>query len=393
MIIKTSLLSILAFISFSHAGENLIIPPPNGTYGVNVETMNLIDHSRQDPFAPHPTPRSLMISIFYPSALACECQTELKPYMPPQTAQYINTEFSASGLPNDTLANVALSMCVPDDEITRQTGEFPIILFSPGFSASRYIYSMILQSIASEGFVVISTDHPFDTDIIEYPHGDDAVLATLTLNATDEQFGMYTRVRADDISFLLDALGGSRNTSALPCPLPPSLNTSRVAMLGHSLGGATTALAMARDPRILGGMNLDGTMWDSIHDSSTIGFTLAKPLVLFLEAANMNTPDGDYKNWYAQFWPSLAWKLQLELRNSTHFTFTDFPVLVERLVGFPLPDAVAGVLGSVAGKDVLRTLTAYMAALARMVLECTPSALLQRPSEDFPGVLYSNFLA
>lgn len=57
------------------------------------------------------------------------------------------------------------------------------------------------QALASKGYIVISVDHPFDADIVEFPEGSTVLAANIT---TDAQIEAALEVRSSDVSFVID---------------------------------------------------------------------------------------------------------------------------------------------------------------------------------------------
>jgi predicted dienelactone hydrolase len=115
-------------------------------------------------------------------------------------------------------------------------GPHPLVIWSHGRSGTRMVYGMVCEGLASRGYVVVSPDHPGDTLA-------DWLLGTAVDDATNET------QRVDDVRFLLDAALGVRPG----LDLAADLDTSRIAVAGHSYGGFT-ALALAGaelpDPRV-----------------------------------------------------------------------------------------------------------------------------------------------
>lgn len=82
-----------------------------------------------------------------------------------------------------------------------------------------------------------------------------------------------TEVRSADAQLVLDKLTSldlgenpDAEHRALPHGIAGSLDLTRVGMFGHSLGGASTAVAMSVDRRIRAGANLDGIMHGPVTD-------------------------------------------------------------------------------------------------------------------------------
>lgn len=81
---------------------------------------------------------------------------------------------------------------------------------------------------------------------------------------TIDDFTSAMYVRADDAGFLIDQLSNATAMAELFSqrrgkPLP----IDRIAMFGHSAGGAAAIVAASRDPRIRGAINWDGSFFGS----------------------------------------------------------------------------------------------------------------------------------
>ena len=116
-------------------------------------------------------------------------------------------------------------------------GEFPVVLFSHGFTGIRLQSSFLTSHLASWGFVVAAPDHP-SRDL------------TNVLSAT------ATGDRADSVDDLLQTLDLVVAQAADPVSLLAGhVDDSNVVAVGHSAGGGTVVDA-ARDPRIAGYVSL-----------------------------------------------------------------------------------------------------------------------------------------
>ena len=115
-------------------------------------------------------------------------------------------------------------------------GMFPLVLFSHGRTGMRFAYSLLSEALAARGAIVVSADHPGD-----------ALADWLLGTHVDDRTNEINRV--GDAGFLLDSLlAGPRITAALPSELLAAIDSSRVAVVGHSYG-AYTALATAAGVR------------------------------------------------------------------------------------------------------------------------------------------------
>lgn len=107
----------------------------------------------------------------------------------------------------------------------------PLIVIAPGFEANRKFLTYLARHLASHGFTVAAIEHPFVTRGGALP----------ALNPDRLVPGTEFIDRPKDVSFLLDRFA---ELNQQPSELQGKLNTQKVSMIGHSLGGYE-ALALA----------------------------------------------------------------------------------------------------------------------------------------------------
>ena len=386
-------------LSFAQTcGPQLLLPKPNGPYEVSLGIMELVDSSRLQPFAPGPQPRNLMVSCFYPANP--NMPTTSTPYMDPVTALFEDENFEASPLsfPNGTFESLALSMATKRSRYLPSLAvhPFPVVLFSPAEGTTRLFYSTIASTIASQGYIVITIDAPYDVDIVVYPNSatPPAIInATDAANAGPAEIELATLTRAQDASFVLDQLANTTVVSTLipsfdPKQHPKGLNTTHAAMFGHSLGGAAAASAMLNDTRIRGGLAMDGALWGPVVEQG-----LDRPFMFLAHAGHLRTntsyPTDPYNSWYT-IWPKLkAFKLDLIVANTLHYDFSDLPIVFETLdIVLNKTVAEALLVTDMPGTRALQIVTTYVGAFLDHVLKNKTPPLLQGPSKAFPEVTF-----
>ncbi|XXS83450.1 chlorophyllase [Sorangium sp. So ce176] len=139
--------------------------------------------------------------------------------------------------------------------------ELPIILLSHGHGYSNHLsslngYAPLANHWAAHGFVVIQPTH-LDSK-------------TLTLDRDDPDAPLYWRARAEDMKRILDQLDAIEGAVA---GLAGRLDRSKVAVVGHSMGGHTASLLLGarhRDPH-------DGTEVNLAEPRIKAGVLLAAP--------------------------------------------------------------------------------------------------------------------
>lgn len=363
---------------------SIVLPQPDGPYGVSLSTMELFDHSRADPFVPHHRPRQIMISAFYPSGNISQCDSEFQQYMPPKTATYEDQTFIQYGLPNNSFSSLKLSLCKPGiDQTTQDQTGTPLVIFSPGLGNSRLLYNFLAQSIASQGYVVVSVDHPQDADIVEFSDG----TVRLAANITDvTQINRALQARVEDISFVLDSLSNNSVVSHVFQTSKRRLNTSSVAIFGHSLGGATALSSLLKDDRLVAGANLDGTFFGStaLHQKRT-----PNPFLLYGHDGKNQTTDPSWRTVWSRL---LGWKLELELKGAQHGGFEDFPLLVDAWglddlpVDSPIREVVSQLIGTNKGPKAMHMVSDILAGFLDLALKGRTTQRLEHAMRMFQEV-------
>lgn len=351
--------------------------------------MELIDKSRLQIFAPTVEPRKVMVSLFYP--VKSHSPTKPFKYMPPYTAAFEDgSEEKTTGLvsPNGTFEKLALQLAGERPQL-HAIPDFPVVLFSPAEGTTRLFYSVIAQTIASSGYIVVTIDAPHDVDIVEYTDGTVALINTTVVDtASPDDIDLAVAARALDASFVLNQL---RNVSVVSHLIPgfsKALNVDRVAMFGHSLGGAATAAAMLSDGRIAGGVAMDGSLFGPVVQKG-----LDKPFMLMAHTNHTRTDNNntnDPNNSWFDIWRNLrGWKLDIILANSGHYTFSDFPIVLETLGIVPNASTASNLLVTdLDGKRALNVVTTYVTTFLDMVLKRRSSPLLQGPVAVYPEVTF-----
>lgn len=342
-----------------------------GVFDVTVSTTELVDTSRTDPFANTTQPRALMVSVFQPISGQQDCLPIETSYMPPATASYEGARFAAYGLPDSVFANMTYTTCsAVQDEADGV--EPPTILFSGALATSRYLYNLLAAGIAEYGYRVITVDHPYDTDIVEFTSGD----IVLGLNLSDAQIPLAADTRGQDLAFVAQQFVKAEYRG-------PCLQVRRVVvLLGHSLGGAGALNALNSSP-FAGAINLDGSVLGNVTETGT-----GKPVVFFSHTGKNITTDD---TWEA-IWPKFTgFKKQLELTGgSEHYTFSDLPMVAKGLglTAHDLPEAIAEVIGTLNADRTMEIISAYVDDFFGSLLEGKNMSLLEGPSAAYPEVAF-----
>jgi predicted dienelactone hydrolase len=239
------------------------------------------------------------------------------------------------------------------------------VVLSPGVSLPRTSLTALAEDLASRGYVVAAVDHTYEAIAITFPDG----RITECLICEDRPPGpVATRSRAADISFVLDELTGRHS----PWWGSRLIDPDRIAMAGHSLGGASTLATMLADGRVRAGINLDGPFLPPLETA------MNRPFMMF--GAEHRRP-GDDESWDVTWERLTGWRRWLTVDGTDHNSVNDYGLLFDQL-GVPTPDQ------TLPGARAAAITRAYVGAFVDRRLRQRPSRLLAGPSSRYPEVRF-----
>ncbi|MGW5680979.1 alpha/beta hydrolase family protein [Nonomuraea sp. NPDC003754] len=327
-------------------GTRTALPAPTGGRPVGTTTLHLVDTARPDPWNPEADRRELMVSLWYPAT---------RPGGRP--APYLTGEESAAVLKGFDVPPGAL---VKTRTHARQSPppnkRLPLVLMSPGFSMPKATLTSLAEDLASRGYLVAAVEHTYESVATTFPDG----RTTTCLACVKGQDGAkVAAVRVADLRFVLDELIG-RGLA----------DRSRIAAVGHSMGGNSAVQLLLADRRVKAAANLDGTFAPVVAE-------LDRPVLMAGNPAHV--PDGRDTSW-KQSWADLGgWKRWITVEGTDHAAFVDYAVLRPQL----------GLPGSaIEGTRAIGITRAYVAAFVDRQLRGGDEPLLDGPSRAYPEVRF-----
>ncbi|HTS36969.1 MAG TPA: choice-of-anchor D domain-containing protein [Candidatus Solibacter sp.] len=224
------------------------VPSPTGPDLVGTRTMYLSDPTRLEPFLGSGT-RELLVRFWYPASLTQPCRRA--DYASPRVWSYF------SQLIGVHLPEVITNSCV---DASISDGVRPVVVFTPGYTGTFTDYTFLFEDLASRGYVIAAVDHTYEATAVEFPDGRfiksklGSHLAN-TWRGDEATLAFATSVRLRDLTFVLNEL--ERLNQQLDDPFAGKLDASRIAIAGHSMGGATAWLTLEREPRFRAAVILD----------------------------------------------------------------------------------------------------------------------------------------
>ncbi|KAL5376646.1 hypothetical protein DPSP01_010316 [Paraphaeosphaeria sporulosa] len=234
----------------------------------------------------------------------------------------------------------------------------------------------MLQSVAAAGYFVVSVDHPYDADIVEFP--DNATI--IGVDISDAELGDALATRVEDITFLYRELANPSLRNMLLPTHRHSGGIPKTAIVGHSFGGAAAALTLKQLPYLRGGVNIDGSMFGSVLETG-----LDRPFMLIGHENKTQETDPSWKT----VWPQLkSWKKEIEVKGAAHYSFSDLP-LITSVLGLQekLPADIEQVLGSIEGHRMMKLTVTYVTAFLNMVLKSGSEKEFSRADTIFSEVV------
>ncbi|ESZ94309.1 hypothetical protein SBOR_5305 [Sclerotinia borealis F-4128] len=373
-------------LSLSQTVHGIIQAPPlPGPHSLGTTVLQATDPS---------TSRSLMLSLFYPTSAKTSYTYAFAPSFPNATALHLAESYS---LPPTTLQAFTSRShnSAPILLSHRLSFDFPILLFSPGYGNTRLMYTTIAENIASLGYIVITVDHPFDVDFIEYANG---TIATWVDVEFDDYIAPipYVNARVKDLQFVLNSLSNPSFISQIPGisnsslsssssssyhKPHPTFQTQSIGAFGHSLGGAAAFSAMQTDPRFFCGINIDGALIGEVVKTG-----LKSPFMIMANEFHNRTQERD-ATWH-EFWANSVklrgWKRDVRVKGALHGSFTDLAVWagVLGLGGFE------DLLGTIRGQRILEIESEFVGAFFGMWLRGRGGRVLDGPSVRWPEVVF-----
>lgn len=265
------------------------LPKPSGQYAVGVRTLEMRDDSRLGVFAAKPEePRRLLVRVWYP---AQSVSGDPAPYF--TAAETKSTATSLGSLvgfpPFFTYVRHVKTNSFVDAPMLDGAKDLPVVFYSHGYTSYLNQNTVLMEELASHGYIVVSVQHTYDSAATAFPDGavappDPALtevaaerpsqadaLAGDTLDARLEGALAYqefavrngdriaiasTQTWVADRLFVHDTLQDAPPQAV--ADISRAGDFDNVGEMGMSFGGAISGQICTFDPRCAAGVNMDG---------------------------------------------------------------------------------------------------------------------------------------
>lgn len=320
------------------------LPIPTGKYQVGSEYFHLVSNEDENLTEEATDKRELMIKVWYPAKISNE---QKESYLNDGDRKGFATKY---GLPKNTFNYLDKVETYTFQNPKVADGQFPILIFSPGYYSKASGYYALLEEIASHGFVIFNLNHTYESVGTLFPSDEikfysqeydrannNEEMASMVWeameifkNSTDENkkskavnhvlknyFAAEITDRwANDINLVISQIPQWEKSSFLS----NHLKLNNLGVFGHSQGGAAAGQVVLDHPKISAGINLDGTQWGNLVDTF-----FSKPFLLL----SSDWPE-DHPNFneYAFQKRSTTDFYQAKIKNTGHSNFMDVPFII-----------------------------------------------------------------
>jgi hypothetical protein len=309
-------------------------PEPSGEYMVGTIQYEWEDTSRIDETSDELPYRKLPIQVWYPAKV---------PSLSQPTDHYLNRDEGISLATGwgifPRYYDYLYSQTYRRAPLSDIQDSWPVLIFSHGYGVQLSNQSMLVQNIASHGFIVVGVQHTYSTPVTIFQDG--TVVSTYFNPASsdaDELQNMWTK----DQQFVLEQITLLADTDPL---FLDRIDLNAVGVFGYSFGGSTAAELCRTDSRILAGLNIDGTFYGETEEGFEQDF--------FLINASSNFQDGTRESLLNSV-RGQAYSLTIETAH--HSNFDDFAIqgdYISELLGGGNPGLGIGSIDPYLGYDIV----------------------------------------
>lgn len=250
------------------------LPKPTGTYKVGTIVDLVVDETRKEKAVDNNTQRTLPIQIWYP------CNEK---DLPEKTAPYFKDIKKYVGLWGEERVKRLGSFKTNsfyDSNVAVEDGPYPVILFSHGWKSTRFLYTSILEELASHGYIVVGIDHPYMGSVL-MPDGAITPSTEDHFSGPEEMLKYY----ADDLAVVLkylNALNANGNFKGM-------IDLDNVGAMGHSNGFVPVMGALQMNEKIKTAL-----LQDKFENGLEFLFLSEKP-VMVIKTKGAEIPNDDFR--------------------------------------------------------------------------------------------------
>jgi predicted dienelactone hydrolase len=270
------------------------LPAPTGPEPIGTVTVALIDRDREELYGPRPgQARRLVTQVWYPALATDDAEpvpwSEDWDIVAPGVARLM-------GFPGWFLDHTRYSLSHAAASAPVAPGTFPVVVFSHGWTGFRTMAMNQIESLVSNGFIVVAIDHTYGAVATRFPDGDVAHYDPEALpdreevgeeayaQAIEDLLGVF----AGDIVTVVNALEAGANGPF--GALATSADVTRLGVYGHETGGGAAIRFCLEDERCDAVLGLDP--WVEPIPDQVLATSAARP-ALYMRSDDWRQNEND----------------------------------------------------------------------------------------------------
>jgi Platelet-activating factor acetylhydrolase, isoform II len=270
------------------------LPVPTGPEPIGTITVELVDTERDEIYGPSPGPgRRLMAQVWYPAL----DQGEVDPVLWSEDWDIVAPGVSTlMGFPGWFLSHTKYSSSHGGSSIPVAPGTFPVVIYSHGWTGFRTNSVHQIESLVSNGFIVVAIDHTYGAVATRFPNDevvdyDPAAIpdpAEVGEEAYTEAIEELVDVFSQDIVTVANSLEAGPNGPF--GAFAESVDLTRLGVYGNETGGGAAVQFCLEDERCDAVLGLDP--WVEPIPDRVLAISAARP-ALYMRSDDWRGTEND----------------------------------------------------------------------------------------------------
>ena len=327
----------LLFFCWAAKAQIEVIPQPSGSFPVGYQSFTVNDSLRPDLLVPEED-RTISVTVWYP---AKEKSRESRRYIDDDLVLKMRQE-SYQHQDSTALRKLGFfkTFSIENADVIEER-KFPLILFSHGLGVSKANYTVIAEELVSKGNIVVTIDHPYGGFTITNKGRFLSSRQDTLLYTSEGDKILLKRMNswAEDLRFVIDQI--LSENGPLGRKFSSIIDKSKIATMGHSLGGNVALHYPSKDERVKAAVNLDGGTFGNIEAPPRVptltirSQPIYSPEVLKSKGRTVDEWEKMGKEIDSVFANALGGSsesYEIKIRGTGHMSFSDAPFILPNMI-------------------------------------------------------------
>jgi predicted dienelactone hydrolase len=386
-------LLLCALMAYPSQSQTDRLPKPSGSYSIGVTYLSFTDDGRKELFDnSQKSFREITVKAWYPS----DNKSNPEPYFLNAEAEFAVRYLQFPEIYKDLITNSSR-----DVPVSSQENKYPILIFSHGWGEHYSQNSILMEELASHGYIIFSISHHYECKFSSFPDGrpifidmnslrfqkimqeqqnpkaiellqkmynassDEERIQVLaeTSNALPTILTESPKYWAEDLTFFIDRLKDIASENKI---FKDKLDLDRIGVFGMSLGGIATSEICLTDKRIKAGINIDGGLFGTLIEGKLQIPFMYLNSKRFLGYGKLFTGKSTMDCY------------SLSVKDSDHYNFSDYSI-------YPVP-SIGFLLGSIDGEKTIEIMNVIVLAFFDKYLKNKKDIDLIEQAKKYPEI-------